>query len=118
MSDCKKALVIDDEEGLVNVLTMFLEDLGIEVVSYMSVKGYLDEHSPAATGSFDYLIIDHNLPGTKGLDFVNSLGPEQMPAKIILTSGEVLSSDLVKGNHDILVLTKPFDFEKLESIFL
>lgn len=117
MTDLKKALIIDDEEGLVSVMTMFLEDLKVEVHSYGSVDEYLQQNSPTELQAYSYMVIDHNLPGTKGLDFLASLDKQNYPAKIIVTSGEILEHEVLNSSDKIVVLTKPFDFSALENVF-
>lgn len=118
MSSAKKALVIDDEEGLVSVLTMFLEDLEIEVSSYESVDKFLTENSAEDVSQFTFMVVDHNLPGTKGLDFVCSLAADCLPQKVILTSGEVLDDERLGNMSCIEILNKPFDFNSLEGLFV
>jgi DNA-binding NtrC family response regulator len=117
MSASKKALIIDDEDGLVSVLTMFLEDLEIEVSSFESVDQYLSSNQTSDLCNFAYMVIDQNLPGTKGLDFLFSLKQEELPEKVIVSSGETIDDERLKSMSNVMVLNKPFDFNSLEGVF-
>lgn len=117
MTTGRKALIIDDEEGLVSVLTMFLEDLEIEVTSFESVDQYLSSNAKSDLPGYAFMVIDQNLPGTKGLDFIFSLSSEEFPQKVIISSGETIQDERLENLSNVMVLNKPFDFNSLEGIF-
>ena len=118
MTRSDRALIIDDEEGLVSVLTMFLEDLEIEAISFGSVESFLSDNLHSDLSDFDILIIDQNLPGTKGLDFIFSLSMEHFPERVFISSGDVITDERIDQNSKVKILSKPYDFNSLEKVFL
>lgn len=110
----KKALivVIDDEEDLLELLEYKLQKEGFEVEGFLSaknVKKFLDEES------VDLMIVDRNLPGIEGSEFVKDLRKQGYDIPVIFLSAKNEASDIelgfLRGGDDYI--TKPFNINEL-----
>jgi two-component system copper resistance phosphate regulon response regulator CusR len=110
-----KALIIDDDPASRRYTSMALEEAGIEfraVDCAQDARAFLDG---AEGSSFDVLLLDVELPGTKGWEFLSDLraGGSQIPV-IFVTVRESLEDrvqGLNLGADDYIV--KPFEFSEL-----
>jgi two-component system KDP operon response regulator KdpE len=109
MSD--KILVIDDEEGTVNLIAMLLERRGYEVHKAMSAEEGLRKayrHQP------DLVLLDVMMPDTDGWEVCKRLR-DMSDVPIIFLTARVESRDVVRGlelGADDYV-TKPYDNDEL-----
>lgn len=112
-----KAIVADDEEDLVELISSVLTQAGITV--YKAYNGneallHLDEQE----GEIDLLVTDVVMPELNGIDLahmVKSLSPQ---TKVIFMSGYP-SQDFEKGNalpDDACFMAKPVDHEVLLDV--
>ena len=111
-----RILVVEDEEALCRAYRRVLEREGHSVYLYWSAEDALDEVEYAEP--FDVALVDVNLPGMTGYDFVRRArrldGFER--TVVVLTSGLV---DLVPPDLDrevAHVLDKPVDLERLLQV--
>ena len=109
----KKALIVDDEQALNEII--------VEVLNTLDFKSY-----PASSGEeaikiagnhshFDLVIIDMNMPGMSGEETYNRLRSNHPGTPLILMSGYDLSDDLEAMNLSCpnIFLKKPFSISKL-----
>jgi len=107
-----KIVVVEDEEDLLELLEYNLKKEGYEVVGFLNtktVKQILDEEE------IHLLIMDRNLPGVEGSEFVASLRDEGIVVPVIYLSAKDKDSDIeegfLRGGDDYL--TKPFNMKEL-----
>src|SRR5260221_679174 len=109
-----KILIVDDEPGVIQVLSLYLRRLG----HALSAAGSAEEAvGLAKTGDFDLILLDNQLPGISGMGAIAEFG-KHTPAPIILMTGhadqETAKDALLLGAK--AVLAKPMDLEQLGSL--
>jgi len=109
-----KALIalIEDEADLLELLEYNLAKEGYEVEGFLStknVKRFLDEEN------VDLLIVDRNLPGKEGSEFVKELRNEGIDIPVIFLTAKGSEQDIetgfLRGADDYI--TKPFNMNEL-----
>lgn len=115
-----KILIVDDESGLRESLSMFLDDLGFQVDTAVDVASALEK---LTSQTFEIIFTDKNMPvdvgtpaeaGLQVLRFVT----ENMPdSQVVIMTGYASLESAVQfmkvGAFDYLV--KPFSFKRLEE---
>lgn len=108
-----KIVVVEDEEDLLELLEYNLEKEGYEVIGFLNtktVKQLLEEEE-----DIDLLIMDRNLPGVEGSEFVSSLREEGIITPVIYLSAkdkdEEIEEGFLRGGDDYM--TKPFNMKEL-----
>jgi two-component system nitrogen regulation response regulator NtrX len=106
-----RIFVVDDEEGICQILKTILEDEGYSVQTadrLYKARSLLDEETP------DLLLLDIKMPDGDGLDFLESLQDGLRPPVIVI-SGHGQIEDAVRaiklGAYDFL--EKPIALERL-----
>ncbi len=105
-------LIIEDEEDILELMEYRLTKEGYEVNGFLSTKNVehflLEEH-------VDLLIVDRNLPGVEGSEFVKQLRDEGYEMPVIFVTAKVEDSDIeegfLSGGDDYL--KKPFNMNEL-----
>lgn len=98
--------LIEDNEDLRQLTSLFLEQHGYKVISCEDAESFLETNV-----SIDLFIIDLNLPEMDGFTLVKSIRASDPEAGIIILSARDWDGDIVKGYEfgaDIY-LTKPTD---------
>jgi DNA-binding response OmpR family regulator len=105
-------VVIEDEEDILELIEYHLSNEGYAVTGFHStenVKRFIEEESPAL------LLVDRNLPGVEGSEFVRQIRDEGYSIPVIfLTAKEKLDEmeqGFESGGDDYI--TKPFQFKEL-----
>ncbi len=105
-------VVIEDEEDILELLEYHLAKAGYSVTGFLSterVEQFLEEESPAL------MIVDRNLPGVEGSDFVAHLRESGYDIPVIFLTAKDKESDLETGfragGDDYM--TKPFSYKEL-----
>ncbi len=105
-------VVIEDEQDLLDLLEYHLQKEGYDVfasVSTLAVEKLLDEETP------DLMIVDRNLPGVEGSEFVAKLRSEGIDVPVIFLTAKVAEQEIeegfLRGADDYV--TKPFNFKEL-----
>jgi two-component system response regulator AtoC len=108
----RRALIIDDENGIRTSLGLILEDEGYDVVKAADADEGLRE---ARAGRFDLVLCDVRMPRRSGLDVLPELILAQPDATVLMMSafGQVDQAleAVRKGAYDYLA--KPFQAEEL-----
>ena len=107
-----KIVVVEDEEDLLELLEYNLQKEGYEVIGFLNTKTVeqiLEEEE------IDLLIMDRNLPGVEGSEFVASLREDGIITPVIYLSAKDKDSDIeegfLRGGDDYI--TKPFNMKEL-----
>ena len=103
-----RALVVDDEAVVRELLTSVLEMSGYTAEAVESAEAALEA---VRDRPFDLLVTDKNLPGHDGVDLIAQLRAEGFDLPAVLVTGypspETISAALARGAADYI--TKPFD---------
>jgi len=107
-----RLLIVDDEEAARYGIRRALENPGLEIAEADSAES---ARALMAAQPFDLLLLDVNLPGLSGLDFLKQIhrqteGDAELPLVVIITAhgSERLAVQAVKsGAYDYI--SKPFE---------
>ncbi len=116
MKDSLRLLIVDDEEAARYGMRRALSGFGYEITEAESVEAarvHIEKQGP------DLLLLDVNLPGVSGLDFLRELQSEDgdAPLVVLITAhgSERLAVEAIKtGAHDYL--SKPFELDELRLV--
>lgn len=115
-----RLLIVDDEEAARYGMRRALETFGGEIAEAGSAEA---ASTLMGEREFDLLLLDVNLPGLSGLEFLNQIQTEsaanktEAPLIVIITAhgSERLAVQAVKsGAHDYL--SKPFELDELRLV--
>lgn len=105
-------VIIDDEEDIVDLLEYNLKRDGFEVLGFLNtskIEQLLNEES------VDLLIVDRNLPGTEGSEFIKKLREKGYNTPVIFLSAKTTKDEQLEGfeagGDDYI--TKPFDIDNI-----
>ena len=107
-----KIVIVEDEEDLLELVEYNLQKEGYDVVGFLNTKNV---EQMLLEESVDLLIMDRNLPGVEGSEFVQSLRKDGCTTPVIYLSAKSLDSEIeegfVRGADDYI--TKPFNMKEL-----
>jgi len=114
-----RLLIVDDEEAARYGIRRALESFGYEIAEAESAEA---AHALMARDNFDLLLLDVNLPGISGLEFLKQIQSDnesitESPLVIIITAhgSERLAVQAVKsGAYDYIA--KPFELDDLRLV--
>jgi len=116
-------LVIDDDAFARTLAAEALKKLGATVISAAEDGQAALDHLAAAERPPDVLLVDLNMPGTGGAEFLRRAAKDNYQGRVIVVSGleeEVLEiADIAAKIHGIDLLDhikKPVSPEKLQGI--
>jgi len=105
-------VIVEDEEDILELIEYNLAKEGFETIGFLSTKSVeqiLDEES------VDLLIMDRNLPGVEGSEFIASLRDKGIQTPVIYLTAKGKESDIeegfLRGGDDYI--TKPFNMKEL-----
>jgi CheY-like chemotaxis protein/two-component sensor histidine kinase len=108
-------LVVDDEEAIREILTMYLENLGLEVEEADDGDTALEK---VKLKKYDYIFTDMNMKRIGGDEFI--LKARELPygdTKYFIVTGGVLRNNVDKIKHIISgYITKPFTEESVYTV--
>lgn len=108
MAELAHVMVVEDEKGIRDLLTLHLSRQGYQVTECAT-----GEEAMASMQVQDYAlyVLDWMLPGKSGIDLVENLRQRNSEAKVLMVTAKTEPQDIVdgleKGADDYL--TKPFD---------
>ena len=107
-----KIVIVEDEEDLLELIEYTLDKEGFEVIGFLNTKSVtqiLEEEE------IDLLIMDRNLPGVEGSEFVATLRDDGILTPVIYLSAKNAPSQIeegfLRGADDYI--TKPFNMREL-----
>lgn len=111
--ETKKILIADDDEGIVDAVTMILEVMGYEVEYTYDGGAVID----AVRNKPDLILLDIWMSGYDGRDICKQLKSDpkyqQIPILMISASRDIRQSALDSGANDFM--EKPFEMDSLLS---
>ena len=112
MSDKKRIMLIDNEEGLCRMMEAVLRDNGYAVKGYTRSYEAVDAFKP---GEWDLVITDIKMPGMDGLEVLQKVKAKEPSIPVVMITAyatvEMSIQALRRGAYDML--TKPFEPEEL-----
>ena len=107
-----KIVIVEDEEDILELIEYNLQKEGYDTIGFLhtkNVEALLEEES------IDLLIMDRNLPGVEGSEFVEALQKKGVDIPVIYLSAKNRESDIeegfMRGGDDYI--TKPFKIKEL-----
>jgi len=112
-----RAYVVDDQRAIVELLTLLLEEIGVEVTG---TTDSTEARERIAAARPDIVFLDIMMPKIDGLTLLDELqrDPRTTSIPIVLCTASVLSPSQSRlfADTGIGVLSKPFDTEQLQAI--
>ncbi|OHD98642.1 MAG: DNA-binding response regulator [Sulfurimonas sp. RIFCSPHIGHO2_12_FULL_36_9] len=107
-----KIVVVEDEEDILELIEYNLTKEGYEVIGFLNTKSVAQM---LIEESIDLLIMDRNLPGVEGSEFVQALRKEGFVTPVIYLSAKSqdfeIEEGFLRGADDYI--TKPFNMKEL-----
>jgi len=107
--------IVDDEDGILSILSDLVSELGFKVKTFMSAKEVLESIEIETP---DVILSDINMPDVSGLDLLKELHKNEVEAPVIFISGyiskEIMMDALDAGAYGFI--EKPFNEVYLKSI--
>lgn len=106
--------IIEDEEDLLELLEFNLQAEGYDVVGFLNtkkVKDFIIEENP------DLLIVDRNLPGIEGVNFIKGIRKEGYNTPVIFLTAKNSEENILEGFDAGCddYITKPFSMSELKA---
>lgn len=112
MSDKKRIMLIDNEEGLCRMMEAVLHDNGYAVRAFTRSYEAVEEFKP---GEWDLVVTDIKMPGMDGLEVLQRVRAKDPVIPVMMITAyatvEMSIQALRRGAYDML--TKPFEPEEL-----
>jgi len=105
-------LIVEDEEDILELMEFNLQKEGYETIGFLNTKRVLEVLEEE---NIDLMLMDRNLPGAEGSEFVSMLRRKGVHTPVIFVSAKDKDSDIEegfeRGGDDYL--TKPFSMKEL-----
>jgi DNA-binding NtrC family response regulator len=104
-----KILVVDDEQSVRDVVTIFLKKKGFEVLPVSSGSQALGVITN--DNAIDLMVLDNRMPGIKGTEVLEEMEKKGLDLPVILLTGSVGITEKVPKTN--VILRKPIDLNIL-----
>lgn len=105
-------LIVEDEQDILELMEYHLAKEGFETIGFLNIK-HVQEALEEET--VDLILMDRNLPGAEGSEFVESLRKKGINTPVIFVSAkqkdEEIEQGFERGGDDYI--TKPFSMKEL-----
>lgn len=105
-------LIVEDEEDILELMEFNLGREGFETIGFLNTKRV---HEVLSEEKVDLILMDRNLPGTEGSEYIASLRRQGINIPVIFISAKDKDEDIEqgfeRGGDDYL--TKPFSMKEL-----
>lgn len=105
-------LIVEDEEDILELMEFNLSKEGFETMGFLNTKRVAQV---LAQEKVDLILMDRNLPGTEGSEFIATLRKQGINTPVIFISAKDKDQDIEqgfeRGGDDYL--TKPFSMKEL-----
>jgi len=105
-------LIVEDEQDILELMEYHLAKEGFETIGFLNTKHVLDALEEE---NVDLILMDRNLPGAEGSEFVESLRKKGIHTPVIFVSAkqkdEEIEQGFERGGDDYI--TKPFSMKEL-----
>ncbi|QKF80802.1 DNA-binding response regulator [Halarcobacter ebronensis] len=108
----KLILIVEDEEDILELLEYSLQKEGYETIGFLNVNDKVEkvlDEEPV-----NLIIMDRNLPGIDGTEFVNSIKKKGYNIPIVYLTAKDKDEDILEGfdAHADDYITKPFNIKE------
>lgn len=105
-------LIVEDEQDILELMEYHLAKEGFETIGFLNTKHVLNALEEE---NVDLILMDRNLPGAEGSEFVESLRKRGIHTPVIFVSAkqkdEEIEQGFERGGDDYI--TKPFSMKEL-----
>lgn len=105
-------LIVEDEQDILELMEYHLSKEGFETIGFLNTKHVL---TALEEEQVDLILMDRNLPGAEGSEFVESLRKRGVQTPVIFVSAkhkdEEIEQGFERGGDDYI--TKPFSMKEL-----
>ena len=105
-------LIVEDEQDILELMEYHLSKEGFETIGFLNTKHVL---TALEEEQVDLILMDRNLPGAEGSEFVESLRKRGIQTPVIFVSAkhkdEEIEQGFERGGDDYI--TKPFSMKEL-----
>jgi len=105
-------VIVEDEKDILELMEYHLAKEGFETIGFLNTKHVTDVLEEE---SVDLILMDRNLPGAEGSEFVESLRKKGIHTPVIFVSAKQKEEDIEqgfeRGGDDYI--TKPFSMKEL-----
>ncbi len=108
----KSILIVDDDKLLSELLQVYLEADGHEVLC--CYNGH-DAIRLSKEQNFDVILTDYHMPGLNGAEVIATIRSRFADSFIIGYSGKLMKNKFLAAGADVFV-QKPFNFQELVSL--
>ena len=107
--------LVDDDPGVLDSLTVLLQTLGFDVLTFGSGTEFLADERRRTAGC---LLIDQHMPGMDGLDAVDELRSEGMMMPAIVITGRLDANIAARAAKLGIteILEKPFSTKRVVDL--
>ena len=111
----KTILIVEDEEDILELLEYTLSKEGYETIGFLNINDkinqILDEEE------VDLIIMDRNLPGYEGSQFIEELKNKGYSQPVIYLTAKDKDEDILEGfdRHADDYITKPFNLKEMTA---
>jgi FixJ family two-component response regulator len=107
--------LIDDDKSVIRAFELFLKSAGMECISFESATEFISKCKP---GQQDTIVLDLNLPGISGCDFLEKLDHDGVHIRVIVVTAfdDPASRESCMKYGVKAFLRKPVDGEALIDI--
>lgn len=115
LQDCH-ILLVDDEKGLLDILTLYLQHEKAITDEAASIKEALQQLQSRPAGYYQLVICDQNLPDGEGIKLLEPIRQTHPDAVIIMLSGYLDSTEPPEGFCRLL--QKPVSLATLRQVIV
>ena len=105
-------LIVEDEQDILELMEYHLSKEGYETIGFLNTKHVI---TALEEENVDLILMDRNLPGAEGSEFVESLRKRGIQTPVIFVSAKQKDEDIEqgfeRGGDDYI--TKPFSMKEL-----
>ena len=108
MDQMTKAIVIEDEASIAQLLKIHLKEAGFEVDVFHDAESAF---AGMQIKSYQLCLLDWMLPGIQGIEFLKRIRPQNLDLKVLMLTAKADPESIVLGLESGAddYLTKPFD---------
>lgn len=108
----KLILIVEDEEDILELLEYSLQKEGYETIGFLNVNEKLEKVLDEE--KIDLIMMDRNLPGLDGTEFINSIKQKGYNTPVIYLTAKDRDEDILEGFDAYAddYITKPFNIKE------
>ncbi len=108
----KLILIVEDEEDILELLEYSLQKEGYETIGFLNVNEKLEKVLDEE--KIDLIIMDRNLPGIDGTEFINKIKERGYDTPVIYLTAKDKDEDILEGFDAYAddYITKPFNVKE------